>query len=396
MLNKADYLNTADRETVIAFLRQVLQEQASVESTTPIYLVSARQALAAKQAGERQRLMESGLISLEDALTAFFQREKRFVLVVAVSSKLTDVLQEALLEMELTVKALELPIDELTDKQALLAQKLNELTVEQRLASDLLTGDRKRAIEFLESQADALRQKARIYLENIVAAQLSGGDRRGLEQAVQLALAAAVPSFFDQEMTVITERFREYIDSVLVPHHQRAETLVNAVRLAAASIFSVDYHAKEQAVVFHMKRQPYWVKEEWQTSLGGISYTWLEKFLPAAVRLARVRKRLAIKVDELVTRNVENLRWALMQNAETVFYSFGESLKIRLSEAVSATSQAVAAAAAQKQGQEDAVSREFTHLQEQALRLRQLAICTAALPTDAGECHLDTAQSVNG
>lgn len=379
VLNKADYLRRDEREAVTEFLRQVLHEQAGVAAAVPVYSVSARQALAAKQAGDRRLLAESGLGLLEEALTVFFRREKQTVLLAAVGMKLITVLREALLELELTVRALELPGDELAAKQALLAQKLNELTAEQRTISDLLAGDRRRTLAFLEEQAAALRQKAREYLEQVVAKQLSGGDRPGLEQEVQAALATAIPAFFERELPAATDRFGDYIASVLAPHHQRAETLAVSVRQAAANIFALTYQVTEQAAVFHMKRQPYWVKEEWQTGLGGIPHAWLEALLPAAVRLARIRKRLAQQVEALVLRNVENLRWALLQNAETAFHSFGEALKTRLLEAINGTSQAVTAAAAQKQGQAAAANAELARLQAVTAALRQLVHRAAAL-----------------
>ncbi|BBB91150.1 MAG TPA: dynamin family protein [Methylomusa anaerophila] len=378
VLNKADYLSASEREVVAGFLRQVLQEKAGVAAPIPVYLVSARQALSAKKAGDRNLLAESGLSLLEETLIAFFRQEKQAVLTAAIGAKLAAVLQEALLELELTVRALELPVDELTTKQALLAQKLTELTAEQRLAGDLLAGDRKRTLAFLEEQAAALRKKAGEYLDRIVAEQL-GGYRPGLEQEVQAALAETVPTFFDRELKAASDRFGEYIAGVLAPHQQRAEMLVSSVRQAAASIFALDYQVTEQATVFYMKRQPYWVKEKWKTGLGGIPHTWLESLLPASVRLARIRKRLEQQAEELVLQNVENLRWALWQNAETTFHSFGETLKTRLLEAVSGTSQAVAAATAQKQGQVEAAKAELVRLQEEAEALRQLVRRAAAL-----------------
>lgn len=379
VLNKVDYLSTAERETVAGFLRQVLHEQAGVPAATPVYLVSARQALAAKQTGDQGLLANSGLSLLEEALTSFFRQEKQDVLVAAIGAKLTAVLQEVLLELELTVRALELPVDELAAKQALLAQKLSELTGEQRLAEDLLTGDRKRTLAFLEEQAANLRRRAKEYLERIMTEQLDSGDRPDLEQTVQAALAAAVPGFFDRELAATADRFREYIDTMLRPHQQRAETLVAAVRQAAASVFAVEYQAAAQDAVFQMKRQPYWVKERWQTGLGGIPHRWLEALLPGSIRLARVHKRLVGQVNALVEQNVENLRWALLQNAETVFYLFGKALSMRLTEAANGTSQAVAAAAAQKQGQAEAVSAELVRLQAATEALRRLARQSAAL-----------------
>ncbi len=381
VLNKVDYLNAAERETVIAFLRKVLHEQAGVTKAVAVYGLSARQALAAKQSGDAQLFEQSGLGVLEAELTAFFQKEKKAVLTSAIKTKFAAVLQETSLDLGLTLRALELPVADLAAKQELLAQKLAEIEEQRRVAGDLLAGDKRRTLDFLESQADALRQKAQAHLGNIVAEMLGGGDRSGLERAVHEVLAQAVPVFFDRELTETADRFGDYIAGILAPHRQRADALVAAVRQAAADVFAIEYQAAEQEAVFQMKRQPYWVKEKWQTGLGVIPHAWLEALLPGAIRQDRVRKRLEQYVDALVTQNVENLRWALLQNMETVFRTFAETLKMRLAEAVHSTNQAVAAAAAMKSGQAGVVEAELARLRSVAQDVQQLALQLKMLET---------------
>ncbi len=379
VLNKIDYLSAAERETVTTFFRKVLHEQIGAAETEPVFGLSARQALAAKQAGDGELFARSGLGLLEEELANFFQQEKKAVLTEAIRTKFAAVLQEACLDLELTLRALELPVTELAAKQELLAQKLAEIEAQRRVAGDLLAGDKQRTLDFLESQAADLRQKARGYLENIVEGALSQGEYSAVEQKIHAELAQAVPGFFDRELTATAERFSDYIDNIFAPHRQRAEVLVAAVRQAAADIFAIDYQAAEQQAVFQMKRQPYWVKDKWQTGMSIIPSTWLEALLPASIRRSQINKRLGRHVAVLVTQNVENLRWALLQNMETVFRTFTTTLTTNMTTAVNNTNQAVAAAAGLKNEQAEAAAAKVGCLRATAEDLQDLAIRLGAL-----------------
>lgn len=59
MLNKADYLTPEDQQSVAEFLRKVLRESL-LDATAPIFCVSARDGLTAKQINARNQLQRSG------------------------------------------------------------------------------------------------------------------------------------------------------------------------------------------------------------------------------------------------------------------------------------------------------------------------------------------------
>lgn len=52
------------------------------------------------------------------------------------------------------------------------------------------------------------------------------------------------------------------------------------------------------------------------------------------MRMARARKRLLAQIEELVGCNVENVRWATLQNLGRTFLLFGSALKQGLEDTV--------------------------------------------------------------
>ncbi len=49
LLNKVDYLSEREREAAVQFLRVVLKEQVGIRDDTPVFCVSARAGLEARQ-----------------------------------------------------------------------------------------------------------------------------------------------------------------------------------------------------------------------------------------------------------------------------------------------------------------------------------------------------------
>ena len=370
VLNKVDYLSSSDRDEVLAFIRGVLQDEMGMtEPETLIYGLSARQALAAKQTGDGQQLTLSRFGALETDLAEFFGNEKSAVLVAAITTKFAAVLREASMDLDLLVRALEMPTTELEKKIALLEHKLAEIEKQRLIASDLLAGEKQRTLALLEHQAMTIRQSASTHLWSIVTDLLADSYRPGLEEKAHAAIAQAILVFFGRELDDTASAFGGYIDAVLEPHWRQADELVAAVRQQASQVFDIDYKALDNAEVFQMKRLPYWVKDEWRTGYGEIPQAWLDKLLPVSIRLARVRKRLERHVDSLITRNVENLRWATLQNVETSFRAFDENLRTRLAAAVANTKQAIAAAMVMKTGKADEVGVALERLEACAQKM---------------------------
>lgn len=118
-----------------------------------------------------------------------------------------------------------------------------------------------------------------------------------------------------------------------------------------------------------MKRLPYWIADEWRVGFGKIPKEWIEVFLPRSLRLSRIRKRLDQHIHDLVQRNVENLRWATLQNVDAAFQGFTGELQRRLTQAISSTKQAIQSAAAMRQDRQHLIEAEIARMEQCAATL---------------------------
>src|SRR5208283_5644266 len=102
---------------------------------------SAKEGLQAKESGDTQAWLESGLAGVFDHLIAFLAHEKSQVLKEAIGRKAFDVFTGASLRISLEIRALELPLAELESRLALFDKKIAEAQQQRIHAQDILAGD---------------------------------------------------------------------------------------------------------------------------------------------------------------------------------------------------------------------------------------------------------------
>jgi len=138
VLNKIDAVESEDRLPATEFLAGVLAGQAGMERAAPIFCLSARDGLRAKQAGDAEALTRSGLPELEAYLTKFLREEKRITLAVAVARKATALASGLRLETGIVLQALRLPLDELAQRITIFDRAAKQFEMERRTVRDLL------------------------------------------------------------------------------------------------------------------------------------------------------------------------------------------------------------------------------------------------------------------
>jgi hypothetical protein len=356
VLNKIDTLEPDELATVTAFLRRVLTEQAGLDPATPIFCLSGRRGLRARLAGDADALDASGLAELEAHLTQFLAHEKHATLRAAVARKASVLVGDLQLETEFRLKALRLPLADLEQRIAAFDEAVSRFEAERRTAADLLAGDRVRALEELEMDAERLRVQGRAALE----AELDQALARGVDaERARAALAGTIVHFFDKALAETIAEVGKRLTATLHSHQRRADELIAFVRRTAADLMEIPFHAPESSEALEVRRDPFWVTRPRPEVLDAIPPGVFDRFLPSAKRQVRLRRRLVEEIDAVLLRNVENLRWATRQNLEDAFRRFGADLDERLALSLVATRGAMAAARDHRKQQSASVEEEI-------------------------------------
>lgn len=369
ILNKVDYLGESEKRDAELFYKKILKEKVGFEEDVPIFAVSALKGLQAHETRDEGKWSASGMAAVEDHLVHFLAKEKAAVLRKALSSKATDILSDILLQINLTIRSLNMPLEELEQRQHTFEGKIKETERQKTVAGDLLTGDRKRLMEFLEDQAAELRQKGRIHFEHILEQILA--DNVSIDEARQ-SLLNELPVFFERELGDMSRVFEARVTDVLQPHQERADELIETIRKTAAELFEIPYHAPESSQAFEMTRQPYWATQQRQSFMNPIPEGVIYNLLPAGMRKKRMRKYLSEEIGFLVFQNVENLRWVTLQNLNQAFRRFSLELADRLEDTIVATHGAVQEAMKKRTEQSHTVANELQRYEATQLSLEQI------------------------
>jgi hypothetical protein len=239
---------------------------------------------------------------------------------------------------------------------ALFDEAVSKFEAERRVAADLLAGDRVRAIEELEADAERLRiQGGEALVTELDQTLACNADA---EQA-RAALAEMVVHFFDAALTETVAKVRKRLAVTLRAHQLRTDQLIAVVRRTAADLLEIPSYAPEGNDELEIRHDPFWVTRVRPELLGGIVPRVLDQFLPRATRQVRLRQRLLEEIDGVLLRNVENLRWATRQNLEDTFRRFGADLDERLALSLVATRGAMVAARDRRTQQSACIEAEI-------------------------------------
>ncbi|RMF88018.1 MAG: Dynamin family protein [Nitrospirae bacterium] len=372
VLNKADYLEEGEREAAVAFLKEAVERHAGL-AAEPLFVVSAKRGLAARERGDAAAWEASGMAALEAALVGFLAGEKRAVLARALTLRARDCLAGARMKVGLFARSLRLPAEELAQRRARFEERLAEAERQRQGVLDRLAGEGKRIKEELSEAARELRRASVERLDAVVGSVHGRPGDPGWEEAVNAALAEAIPPYFEARFGEVSERFRRRIGETLTPLQAEADRLIEGLRRNAADIFEIPFTAPESEPVFEAHQRPYWVAHPWRDTLMAIPPTLLDLILPVALRRNRVRQRVRQQIERLVAYNVENLHWSIVQSIDTSFRRFAYDMEHTLTRTIEATREAIEIAAARRTEAEQSVAADLAEAERLEAALAALA-----------------------
>jgi ribosome biogenesis GTPase A len=371
VLNKVDYLNEDELDEAVKFFEGALKESGFPEHN-PIFSVSARRGIDSRIKEKPFLWRQSGLQALQDYLLEFLSREKSRILQLALARKAIAAVADASMNIKLRQRALQLSQQELEKRLEIFDAKVNEIAQEKVKLGDLLAGDRKRSAQFLEELAEGLRGAARRHFGEIITRGMQSNGKSVAEEQTREEIAEEVSVFFAPKLALFSGAVNGALTKALVPYQERLDGMISALRSTAAELFDVPYRPPLSDGRLEELHKPYWVTQKWNTSVSPVPEGFLDRFLPPEMRKHLLQKRLEDEVETLVTRNVENIRWATLRNLDDAFGRFATNLEERLREAGAATHEAMRATLLQRKQSAGIAAPEIRRLEQKAAVLAQL------------------------
>lgn len=350
LLTKCDLVSEQERTEAAGFIHKVLGIPRD-----EILCISARAAIEARRRRDDRGWEESGFVELQSRLAEFMLKEKQPALDQAFAKKAARLLGELQLESEVVLRALELPVEELATRASQLSTALIGIDAERARADDLLTGDRKRAIAELRAEAERIAERARFSLLPELTRRVENGES---PDRLAQELLDRLPPMFAVEFQTVRDWLSDRLHELLKGHAAETERLVAAIRSAAAAALSMEIAGPASAVSAEFDLAPVWYARRVETLIP-VPNRAIERLLPARLRHKRAIARIGRELELAINRNVEALRWSLIQASEQLFRRFAHETQETLNVAEAATREAVSTVLARRRRQSSAAAGEI-------------------------------------
>jgi hypothetical protein len=156
--------------------------------------------------------------------------------------------------------------------------------------------------------------------------------------------------------------FAGTVDSVLFAHQRRIDALIDTVRRTAAEIFDVPFRHGSEPDSFKLGEEPYWVTESINATLIPDPSRLIDRFLTKGLLARRLRARLIRQTNELILRNAENLRWAVLRGIDETFRSASARFEEWLEDAIATTRGVIQEALSRRRDKSFAVDPDLDRL----------------------------------
>ncbi|MCM8817333.1 MAG: dynamin family protein [Candidatus Omnitrophica bacterium] len=320
VLNKIDYLSDEELDVAKKFFGKILNDNGFQQT---VVHVSARRALTGKLQKNEKLLKSSNIGNIEALITGEIVSKKKAMIDESISIKMKNAISEILTTLELEMKSLKMPVNELEKKLKLLNQELDGFEREKNIILDSLEGERKRLHEQLEDYCSQITKKARTYLQGIV--NENSVKAENVSEFYEIArrkVAEAIPGFFENENGVAIRFFEKKIHQINSFYNDRISKICDRIRQIISGIFEVDYEKTGRIFEFELTHQPYWVTHVWIVGFQPFSEDLVDMVLTPSRKMKKVMVRVQSQIDELIMQNIENLRWSIFQSIDRFFIRF--------------------------------------------------------------------------
>jgi GTPase SAR1 family protein len=302
LLNKADYFSGADLRESIEFSRKVLAE--AMEGEVRIFPVSAKLALEGKLAGNEELTAKSLLPRFSQVLNNFLMEEKGKILIVSVANNLLRLLSRTRFELELEMKSLSTPVEELKEKIRIFGNRKTEVLAEKEDFNLLLDGETKKIVSnVLDEDLKAFKRELTLRASEKFESSCSGPSRPSLKEFqgfLEEQVIAEVRGSFDAWRVREDEKLAKAFEAVCKRFIERIDGIVDALLRFSAELFAVPFDAVKAEALWSVKSGFYYKFKDEPVTLELIasSLTFsLPRFIGEKIIIRKMREFLHQVID---------------------------------------------------------------------------------------------------
>ena len=348
LLNKADYFSEPDLLEAMDFSKTVLREATGTEAR--IFPVSAKQALEGKRSGAEDLVKKSRLPQFAEVLNKFLMEEKGKILLLSVANNLLRVIAQARLVLELELKALATPLEELKEKLKAFGEKKKEVLLEKDDFSLLLDGDTKKIINnVLEEDIRAFRQelilKATKNFESSYGVS-SGMSLKELQQHLEEEVITEVKQEFNIWRGIEDEKLAKTFEMACKRYIIKIDEAVDSLLKFSAELFAVPFDKVKAEAIWSTKSVFYYKFRDQPGVIGIVASSLpllLPKFIGERIIIKKMKEylhrvidvqtaRVGYDFEQRLEKSKLDFRWEMLQRIEATIEGIGVAIEKGMSQ----------------------------------------------------------------
>lgn len=343
LLNKADYLNEKDLQESIDFSKSVLKE--AMGTDVRIFPVSARLALEGKISGSEDMVQKSRLPEFSEVLNRFLMEEKGKILILSVTSNLMRIISQARFELELELKSLTAPLEELKMKVGVFEDKKQEVMLEKQDFDILLDGEAKRLLknildEDIEKFKKELIPQVMANLDNYYH-ENNGLGLKKLHNLLQQQVITDVKQAFSGWRVVEDDNLARAFESICKRFILKINDTVDALLKFSSELFQIPFDAVKAEALWTVKSGFYYKFKDEPVGLEMIASSLtlaLPKFIGDRIILKKMKEYFLQVIDvqsgrvrydfaERMDKSKLEFRWEMLQKIEATIEGIESAIK---------------------------------------------------------------------
>jgi small GTP-binding protein len=254
LLNKTDYLCENDLRESIEFSKNALKETLGTE--VKLFPVSARLALEGSLSKSDEMVRKSLLPVFKDELHKFLVEEKGNLLILSAANNLQRMLSQAKLELELEIKSLTTPLEELKEKIRAFENKKMETELEKQDFDILLNGEVRRLAKALDD--DLHRFKTDLLLHEEARLEEMFNQNRNLSlnklsSMLEEQVILCIKNSFNTWRAEADERIAKSFENACNRFIIKIDETVDALLRFSSELFAVPFDAVKVEAVWSVK-----------------------------------------------------------------------------------------------------------------------------------------------
>lgn len=348
LLNKADYFCEADLRESMDFSKNVLKK--TMGSEVRIFPVSAKLALEGKLSKAEDLVEKSLLPQFSEVLNTFLMEEKGKILILSVTNNLLRLLSQARFQLELEIKSLTTPIEELRTRIQTFEEKKKEVLTEKGDFDLLLDGEIKKIMknvldEDLNAYGQELRLKAETNLEEYYRENTGLSLKelhKHLEEHIISEVRQAVNAWRGTEDEKLAKTFETACKRLIIKIDETVDSLLKF----SSELFAVPYDAVKAEALWSTKSRLYYKFTEQPVGLEIITSSLtlsLPKFIGEKIITKKMKEylhrvitmqlcRIGSDFEKRLDKSKLDFRWEMLQRIEATLEGIAAAIEKGMSQ----------------------------------------------------------------